>query len=602
MGIWVSKKAGKSIDSYFAADRNLPWWWLGISIIATTFAADTPLAVSSITSKNGIAGNWLWWSWTATYITVAIFFAKRWRNSQVLTDVEFIELRYDGKQASFLRAFKAFFYGILLNCFILGWVITAAVNIANPFIDWFAISPSIYCFIEGFYPSFLLFKNDLNATMTIMALLAIVVVYSSLGGIRGVILTDLFQFVIAMATSILFAYFAVQYVGGLESIPLKINQIYGAEKANSLLEFIPSLDNVLLPFQIFIIYVTIQWWVRFDSDGTGYIAQRINTAKSAKDAQKGSLLFAFGFLTLRTWPWVLIGLVSLILFPIGNEAVYYFIDGQTVAQNRDMAYPIIMKIVLGGSAGLLGLTFTSLMAAFMSTIDTHLNWGASYMVNDVYKRFFAKKASNRNLIVFSRITVFVIVFLAVITASQMSSIDKAWVFFINAAAGLGIAQLLRWFWWRANAYTEISAMLSALYLTFEFVISKEANCLLFYEKYPSIATYYDSYALVFITIITIIIAIIVTLITKEVNREKLTHFVEKCDPIGWWKPFQTSENAYPKFFNSIVMWLLAMTVSFSSLFAIGHLLFLNYIQAVTLILVCLIAGFFLFKMMNKESA
>lgn len=218
LGIWVSKKASTGIESYFVADRNLPWWWLGISIIATTFAADTPLAVTGITAKNGIVGNWLWWSWAATYITVAIFFARRWRKSEVLTDVEFIELRYDGKQAALLRGFKAFFFGVILNCFILGWVITAAVSIASPFIVWQDLLPSFYNTFASIYPSFLLFKGDINATITILALLIIVLSYSSLGGIRGVILTDLVQFAIAIFTSIFFAYYAVTELGGMSVI------------------------------------------------------------------------------------------------------------------------------------------------------------------------------------------------------------------------------------------------------------------------------------------------------------------------------------------------------------------------------------------------
>lgn len=589
LGIAVSKKASTGIESYFVADRNVPWWWLGISIIATTFAADTPLAVTGITAKNGIVGNWLWWSWAATYITVAIFFAQRWRKSGVLTDVEFIELRYDGKQAALLRGFKAFFFGVILNCFILGWVITAAVSIASPFIQWMDLLPALYHFMEVWYPSILLFKGDLNATLTILALLIIVLTYSSLGGIRGVILTDLVQFVIAMITSIVFAYYAVSELGGMQSIQDQLVNIYGETSARHYTEFLPSLDNPLLPFQIFLIYTLVQWWVRFDSDGTGYIAQRINTAKSAADAQKGSLLFAIAFIALRTWPWILVGLVSLVMFPIGNETINHLSEGALVAKNREIAYPLIMKLIL--PVGLLGLTFTSLMAAFMSTVDTHLNWGSSYLTNDIYKRFINKEADQKELIKFSRRMVLLITLLAIITASQMDSIEGAWKFFINAAAGLGIAQILRWFWWRANAYTEISAMLTAIAITF----------LLTYLKPENASTHYDTYGLVIITLITLVVSIISTLLTKQVGEETLKSFAEKCLPIGLWKGIVPLNQSGPKFLRTVVMWLLGMLVSFSGLFAVGHLLFGRYILAISLAIVSMVSLGLLFRMMQKEN-
>jgi Na+/proline symporter len=605
LGIWASKKASTGIESYFVADRNLPWWWLGISIIATTFAADTPLAVTGITAKNGIVGNWLWWSWAATYITVAIFFAQRWRKSGVLTDVEFIELRYDGKQAAMLRGFKAFFFGVVLNCFILGWVITAAVSIAGPFIDWYSFSPSGYAFIESFYPTFLLFKSDLSATITIVALLLIVLGYSSLGGIRGVILTDLVQFAIAMVTSILFAYFAVDALGGMGQIQIELVNIYGAQQAEYYTEFLPSFDNPLLPFQIFLIYTLVQWWVRFDSDGTGYIAQRINTAKTAKDAQKGSLLFAIAFIALRTWPWILVGLVSLVMFPVGNETLNYLVEGKQVLASREVAYPVIMKLIL--PAGLLGLTFTSLMAAFMSTVDTHLNWGASYLTNDIYRRFVKKNATEKDLVKFSRWMVLLITILAIITSSQMTSIEGAWKFFINAAAGLGIAQLMRWFWWRANAYTEISAMISAIFITILLTWKKDKLIKLIMESSFSgkfklgFESNFDTYGLVIITLACLFISIGVTFLTRPVAKDHLRAFAEKCLPIGFWQGVVPVNRSVPKFLNTFIMWILGLTVSFSGLFSIGHLLFGRYVLALILGILSVASLLILLRLMQKDS-
>lgn len=569
VGVWVSKKSSTGINSYFVADRSLPWWWIGISIIATTFAADTPLAITGITAKSGIAGNWFWWSWAATYITVSIFFAKRWRQSNVLTDVEFIELRYSGKEAAFLRGFKAFFYGIILNVFILGWVITAAVKIAGPFIHWDDIlGLELFCSIEDVYPSILLFKADLNATLTILALLVIVMVYSSIGGIRGVILTDLFQFVIAIVISIIFAYFAVQEIGGLSNIQTSLVDLYGSTKAQHLTEFFPSFDNPMVPFEIFLIYVVIQWWVRYDSDGSGYIAQRINTAKTPEDAQKGSFLFAIAFIALRTWPWILVALVSLILFPL-----QYGADGKILG-DREAYYPMIMTMVL--PVGLVGLAFTSLMAAFMSTVDTHLNWGSSYLTNDIYRRFVKPKATEKEMVKFSRYMVIIITVLAVIVSSQMDSIGGAWKFFINAASGLGVAQLIRWFWWRANAWTEISSMLAALFATalYPFIFSD-------YATNP----HFDTYALVGITIFSIVISIITTLSTRAVNPIQLQKFIDQCNPIGIWKGTGTSKNAMKGFLNSSIMWMLGLAASFSGLFSIGYFLMLKpYLGILNLII------------------
>jgi len=590
IGIWVSKKSKTGINSYFSADRSIPWWWLGISIIATTFAADTPLAITGITVKSGISGNWFWWSWVATYITVAIFFSKRWHLSGVLTDVELIELRYDGKQAAFLRGFKAFFFGIILNCFILGWVVTAAVKIASPFIDWTDIlSVDTFSYISSIYPEYLRFKSDLNATLTIMALLILVSVYSSLGGIRGVILTDLFQFAIAILSAIYFAYYAVQSVGGISNMLDSIETIYGAQQAKYLLEFVPSFDNTMLPFQIFMIYILVQWWVRFDSDGTGYIAQRINTAKSPEDARKGTLLFSIGFVALRTWPWILVALVSLVLFPIDNPGANFPEYGILIGGDREMAYPLLMKLLL--PAGLLGLAFTSLMAAFMSTVDTHLNWGASYMTNDIYLRFINKNADQKTLIRFGRIMVFVILIIAILVSSQIDSIQDAWKFFINAASGLGIAHLIRWFWWRANAYTELSAMLAALF----------ATILAGYLKPENAGVHYESFVLLGITSFSFITAVIVTLCTKPVNNIQLQKFIDKTKPIGFWRGQSHSEGR-DNLKNSIIQWIMGLTISYGSLFSIGYLLLQQYSKGIVALILVVIAFIWLQKSSDYNRA
>ena len=560
VGIITTKKAGEGLESYFLAQRSIPWWWLGISILATTFAADTPLAVTGITAKEGIAGNWLWWSWSIGFITVAVFFAARWRESKVLTAVEFIEHRYSGKGASFLRGFKAIYLGLLFNCFILGWVLTAMVKICGPFIHWDQLlNPNLYSGISELYPNILLFKGDLNSSITIIITVVIVAFYSTLGGIRGVILTDLFQFVIAIFTSILFAYYAVEYVGGTDGLLSGLNEEYGAEFTEDLTAFIPGPNVGLLALPIFGVYMIFSWWARYDSDGTGYISQRVNTARSAADAKKGSLLFAFGFIVLRTWPWILVALVTLVVFPMGDPSRISDLGSTLLvngSEDRESAYPLLMKLIL--PAGLLGLTFTSLLAAFMSTVDTHLNWGSSYLVNDVYRRFVNPNANQKQLVRVSRTTVVLITIIALVFSSQIESVGDAWIFFINASAGLGAAQLIRWLWWRANAYTEIAGMLAGL-------IGTILGSILF----PDLDSRYQ---LAIISIFCILLCVIVTLLTKPTEEERLKDFAARFNPFGFWPKELLGSNSQKSFRSDLLVWVLYILSAFLLLFGLGHIL------------------------------
>ncbi|NNF02608.1 MAG: Na+:solute symporter [Bacteroidia bacterium] len=585
VGILMTRKAGKGLEAYFVADRSLPWWWLGISMIATTFAADTPLAVTGITANEGVAGNWLWWSWAITYITVAIFFASRWRKSNVLTDVEFIEMRYDGAAARFLRGFKSVYFGIVVNCFILGWVMTAMTRIADPFISWEMILGSdVYSNVSNWFPQFLLFKENLNTTITVIAITLIVMVYSTLGGIRGVVITDLFQFAIAIVTAIIFAFTAVDFVGGLDGLYSKMDTLYGPEKAEFYTDFFPSLKNPLLPIYIFLIYVFVQWWARYDSDGTGYLAQRINSASSAKDAMKGSLLFAIAFVALRSWPWILIGLVSLVVFPVGMPELWPEAFALPVEDDkiiREAAYPVLMKMIL--PAGLLGLTFTSLVAAFMSTVDTHLNWGSSYLLNDLYKRYIKPDAGEKHLVKVSRITVVLITIIAILVSSQITTIASAWKFFWNMASGLGVAQLMRWMWWRANAWTEISAMIGALILTVAMAYG-------FPDQNPTIQ-------LAIISLCSFIIAILFTYLTPSVNHAQLSAFSKKLKPFGFWKGYQTDSSIWKR---SVLNWVMAIVCCYSALFCIGYALKMEWIKTIVLFLFFVFTFHMIVKKMSLE--
>lgn len=579
----MTKKASRGLLSYFIAERSLPWWWLGTSMVATTFAADTPLAITGIVANDGISGNWFWWSWIFTFVTITVFFAKKWRSSHVLTDVEFIELRYSGKPAKLLRVFKAFFLSIIINGITLGWVFRAMSKITAPFIDWkLIIDPETLDIVESLWPGIFIF-DDINNTLTILIIFFIVVVYSSLGGIRGAILTDLFQFSLALITAIVFAFLAVQYVGGFESLFSQINFLY-PENSDDILSFFPKFNNGLFPLEIFLIFIFIQWWAQYYSDGSGYLAQRMNTAKTAQDAEKGALWFTLANFCLRTWPWVIVGLVALVVFPLHDPTQFHAI-GKELNSDREMGYPVLMKLIL--PSGLLGLTFVSLMAAFMSTVDTHINWGASYLVNDVYKRFLRKSASEKELVFISRLSVLLISVLAVIIASQIQSIEKAWKFFIAMGSGLGLPQILRWIWWRTNAWTEIAGMSTA------FISS-----LIFYNYFPETRA---EYLLFWIVILSTSASIIITFLTPPVNDHTLNRFIAKTNPLGFWKDDLRFSNQKNKIKLKLKMWSLALIVSFSGMFSIGYFIKLNFFIGTLLLVTFGISFRILLKMMSEDN-
>lgn len=582
IGALMTRKAGSSLNSYFIADRMLPWWWLGTSMIATTFAADTPLAITGIVAKDGISGNWFWWSWILTFLTITFFFARRWCRSRVLTDVELIELRYDGRSAAMLRWFKAAYMGVLVNCVILGWVFRAMSKITSPFIDWkFILGDALFATLLDKWPNFLIFDN-FNNTLTVLIIFVIVVIYSSMGGIRGVIITDLFQFALAMITAIIFAIYAVQYVGGLENLLFKLRTIYPG-RSEDILSFWPKFDNVIFPFEVFLIFVGIQWWAQYYSDGSGYIAQRINTAKTPADAEKGTLFFTIANFGLRTWPWIVVALVAMVVFPVDNPTQFHEM-GAAVAGDREMGYPVLMKLIL--PPGLLGLTFTSLMAAFMSTVDTHINWGASYMVNDVYRRFIHPDASEKALVFASRFSVVCIAAIAIVVASQINSIEKAWKFFVSLGAGLGLPQMLRWLWWRANAWTEITGMCTAF-----------AGSIILYSVFPDIR---DEYLLFWNVLISTVLAISVTLLTKPSKPLTLQKFVTYTEPIGFWKDYYPVGAVRPGIRKRLWLWVLGLITSLSGMFSIGYFLRLEWQTGFILLVICVISLDYLLQQMNDS--
>ncbi len=549
----MRKKASKNLFSFFLANRELNWFWIGTSMVATTFSADTPLAIAGITATQGISGNWFWWSWILTYITITVFFSRLWWRSEVMTDVEFTELRYSGKSAQYLRFIKAFYFSILLNGIILGWIFLSLHKILIPFINQ---NFDIHWFMK-MYPESLVVGNY-HTSLLLLFFIGITILYSSLGGVKAGIFNDMFQFIIAMGGAILFAFLAVDYVGGISSLKEKLMVFY-PDKHQKILSFFPDWEEAGF---IILIYFTIQWWTQYYSDGTGYLMQRMNTAKNEKHALLGSLWFAFANFAIRTWPWVFVGLVGLVLYPENSEQCNSSI-GSIVCKDREMIYPFLIQEILSPIPFLKILLLTGLIAAFMSTVETHLHWGASYITNDFYKRYFKPNASQWELVFISKMGILLMAIIGIISASHMNSIETAWKFLIAISAGIGFPQILRWFWWRANAWTEISGMIASFLL----------SIFLYGYLKPNLK---QEYYLFLIASTSIFINLVVTLMTKPVDKDTLEKFFLKVKPNGFWKPVIGKNNG-KAIVKDLLIWIFGNICILSFMLSIGYFIFQEYL-------------------------
>lgn len=426
---WLAQRRGnKNLSDYFAGGKNLPWWVVGTSMVATTFAADTPLAVTGIVAAEGLAGNWIWWNFLFSGMLTVFVYAKLWKRADVITDVEFIEKRYSGKPAAWLRGFRAMYLAFPINCIILGWVTVGMAKILS------VITP-------------------LNEWSLILILYGLTGLYIMLSGLWGVVVTDVIQFVIAMGGSIVLAVIAVNHVGGIEGLKTELNLQFG--EGHHYLDFIP-VDNPELMMTTFLVWVGMMWWSSWypgmEPGGGGYVAQRMFSAKNEKHAVGGTLFFYVMHFALRPWPWILVALVSLVMYPNLTD--------------KELGYPMLMLELL--PPGLFGLLVVAFLSAFISTVSTHLNWGASYVVNDVYKRFIKPEAqfkdeesAGRHYVWISRIATLVIMGFAILVSWFFDNVKDGWEAILALGAGTGPVYLLRWFWWRINAWSEIAAMSGA---------------------------------------------------------------------------------------------------------------------------------------------
>jgi Na+/proline symporter len=611
IGFYFSKKASASTEEYFLSGRTLPWWVLGTSMVATTFAADTPLAITEFVRSSGIWRNWFWWNVAFAGMVATFLFAPLWRRAEVLTDQELIEVRYSGKAAAFLRGFKALYFSILYNCIVMAWVIAGMTTIIAVLMDT-------------------------NKNMAVAICCGIALVYSVFSGFWGVVVTDLLQFVIAIAGSFILAIASVRHVGGMDALISKLQAFMSPEgmivatgnaaatvatagemateagkiaveaggaaaaevaiKIPNLLDFFPSMPTgdesfAASAFFKFIIFVTMVWWANQNADGGGYLIQRMSAAKNEKHALLASLWFNICHYAVRSWPWIIVGLVSLVLFP----------DLSSHAYGHKAGYPLVIKEVLG--PGFRGLLVVSFLAAFMSTIDTHLNWGSSYLVNDVYRRFVKDDATEGHYVMISKICVIILMALAAISSYFVESISGVWEFVWAMGSGMGMVLILRWFWWRINAYSEITALATSLLVTVGMKIIA--------YLYPGITILGFAIGslpvhikLLIVVPISAIAWITVTMLTPPESDETLSKFCDRVNPGGFWSKFESKDNKKRKILSwaAVGNWFCGVSMIYGALFGVGYLLFGMYTNAFVGLGICGLSFALLYVNLGKVLA
>ena len=587
IGFLVSKKSGKNASEYFLSGKNMPWWLLGLSMVATTFAADTPLLVTDIVRGNGVAGNWVWWVFLLTGLLTVFVYAKLWRKSNLNTDLEFYELRYGGVAAKLLRGFRAIYLGVVFNILVMSVVTLAAIKIGGIMLG---LTPMQVVWGAG----------------------AVTVVFSALGGFRGVIYTDFILFVIAMFGAFAAAYYAVNLpeVGGL-------NGLFSNELVISKMDLFPDFNNTETLITLLIIPLALQWWSSWypgaEPGGGGYIAQRMLAAKNENHAIGATFLFNFVHYALRPWPWILVALASLIIFPDIASLQTAFPNIPADKLGHDLAYPAMLNFLPNG---ILGIVLASLIAAYMSTISTHLNWGASYVVNDYYKRFVKTKASEKELVNVGRISTVLLMLISGFLALQLKNVKQVFDIIILFGSGTGLIFILRWFWWRINAWSEISAMIASGVISIIFGFTSIGEWLFTHTNNAGVLIEgllpgYVKFPLV--VLITTIIWLSVTFLTKPESNSTLFNFYAKIQPGGpGWSKIITKANALNKTIKSdqkpwsvpsgIVAMLLAMVLIYSALLATGYWIYGMYNFAIGLTLLAIFAGVFLIKIWKKISS
>ena len=560
IGMLAAKRSSGSASEFFLSGRSMPWWLLGVSMVATTFSADTPNLVADIVRQNGVAGNWVWWAFLLTGMLTVFVYARLWRRSGVTTDLEFYELRYSGKEAAFLRGFRAVYLGVFFNTVIMATVCLAAVKIGE--------------ILLGLPP----WKTLLLASV-------ITVLYSAFGGFRGVVLTDFVQFIFAMGGAIAAAVVVVNLpeVGGMEALVSR-------PELNDKLNFIPDFSNNDLLWSVFIIPLAVQWWSVWypgaEPGGGGYIAQRMLSAKNENHAIAATLFFNVAHYALRPWPWIVVALASLVVFPDLESLKAAFPNVEEGSIGHDLAYPAMLSYL---PAGLLGLVVASLMAAFMSTISTHLNWGSSYVVNDVYLRFVNPAASDKQQVWVGRLSTVVLMIGAVVLSRFIGNAKEGFQVLLQIGAGTGLLFILRWFWMRVNAYAEIAAMVAS----FAYAIA-----MLFFKD-----GWADHWVLIGGVAFTTLCWMAVMFLTPETDETTLRNFYAKIRPFGsaWQRRFgELAESSNDTSLGrNVLSMVIAVMLVYAVLFATGKLLYGELYYAVALYAYTAVLTLILIRLQRK---
>ena len=557
IGLYFRKRATASTEDYFVGGRKVTWWLAGTSMVATTFAVDTPLAVTGLVAKHGIAGNWLWWNMLLSGMLTVFFYARLWRRAGVMTDVEFTEIRYGGRPAAFLRGFRALYLGLPINCIIMGWVNVAMIKILK--------------MVFGI--------TEAQALVIVFGIMILTAAVSILSGLWGVLVMDMFQFALMMGVMIALAWFAVGAVGGMDQLISKLHEMdaakAGAEAGGSILSFTPDIGSAWMPMLTFFVYLAVNWWATWypgaEPGGGGYIAQRILSAKDEKHSLLATLWFNVAHYAVRPWPWILVALCSIILYPDLADKEAGFI--------RVVIDPQVFP------AALRGLILAAFAAAYMSTITTQLNWGASYIMNDFYKRFLVRARSERHYVFASQASTFLIMVASCVVAFFFDTIEGAWKFLIAISAGTGSVFLLRWFWWRINAWSEVSAMMSS------FIVSM---LLQFYFKLDNDNPLQFAWIVLITVLCSTILWVLVTLLTAPEKEEVLVSFYRRVRPgASLWGPIVAKAPDVPKrsdMAGNLLDWFCGCILVYLTLFGVGKLILREWTVGFVFLALASIAG------------
>src|SRR5579884_1807424 len=571
IGIYYRRRASGNTEEFFVSGRDVSWWLAGTSMVATTFAADTPLFVCGVVAKQGIAGNWIWWGFCVGGMLTVFFFARYWRRAEILTDVQFCEVRYGGKPAAFLRGFKSIYLGLFMNCFILGWVTRAMVSIITVILGPMIAEGRVLDL--GFLGHYTL-GDPRNTALAICIFIIIPFtgLYTFIGGLWGVLVTDLFQFVLKMAMIIVLAWVAVVKIGGMHALEAHLQTIRNNVDATGALTsnptaFLPDFSHGLLsnavwtlPVLTFIVYLGMQWWLAWypgaEPGGGGYVAQRMFSAKDEKNSLGATLWFNIAHYALRPWPWIVTALVAIVVYS-PNGGIH---PSAAFGQNPEQGYVMVLRDYL--PPALRGLMVAAFLAAFMSTVGTQLNWGCSYLVNDFYKRFLVRGSTEKHYVLISKIFTVFLVLASGYTAMQLTSIKQGWDLVLNIGFGTGAVYILRWYWWRINAWSEISAMIAAAVMTFVLHgVQFAGNSALVYAKSALITGG-----------VTTLVWIVATLVTPAESQETLVAFYRRVHPsVYGWKHVArlVPEMAEVRDFSSNAFdWVMGVVLVYGCLFGI----------------------------------